>query len=230
MALSRTTKEAAALPASLSALTGNVFLSDNGANYTRYTLPEEVINQIDINRRGVVQALNRNFDPPGDACVPQSSLVSEDDASALGNFSAKSLGGGVLTPDIFKGKKLTMVNIWATYCGPCLEELPYLAELHEAYKDQGFQILGVLADAQIDAGDDDEAVFIAKQIIESTGADAYEHVIPDAVISLKKLSYVSSIPETLFVDENGAAVGSVFIGSRTKEDWQGIIEAMLAEK
>ena len=39
-----------------------------------------------------------------------------------------------------------MVNFWATYCGACIQHMPYLSELDKEYRDQGFQILGVITD------------------------------------------------------------------------------------
>ena len=47
--------------------------------------------------------------------------------------------------------KIILLNFWATWCPPCLEEIPGFIELQEQYGDQGFQIIGI-------AADDEEAV------------------------------------------------------------------------
>ena len=43
-------------------------------------------------------------------------------------------------------KKVTLLSFWATWCGPCVEELPALKKLRETYKDQGFEVLGINMD------------------------------------------------------------------------------------
>src|SRR5260370_968563 len=43
----------------------------------------------------------------------------------------------------FAGAKLTLLNLWATWCGPCREEMPALERLHKKYKGQGFQVVGL---------------------------------------------------------------------------------------
>ena len=52
----------------------------------------------------------------------------------LSNFESWDLYGNTVTNQVFKGKKLTMVNIWATYCSPCINEMPDLEKLHQEYE------------------------------------------------------------------------------------------------
>ena len=49
--------------------------------------------------------------------------------------------GNVISSDIFAQSRLTMINVWATYCNPCLREMPDLGALHQEFSEQGFQIL-----------------------------------------------------------------------------------------
>ena len=64
----------------------------------------------------------------------------------FGEFETVTLTGEPVTQEIFGEAKLTMVNIWATYCGPCIQEMPELAELAREYEDRGVQIVGLLSD------------------------------------------------------------------------------------
>lgn len=52
---------------------------------------------------------------------------------------------GTIKLSDLKGKGV-MINFWATYCEPCKEEMPYMDELYEKYKDQGFEIIAVSVD------------------------------------------------------------------------------------
>lgn len=53
--------------------------------------------------------------------------------------------GVAYTPQSLSGK-VVLVNFWATWCGPCLKEIPDLSRVYQQYKDQGLVILGVLID------------------------------------------------------------------------------------
>ena len=104
----------------------------------------------------------------------------EDTASAgiLSSFSTTDLEGNAADESLFAGYKLTMINIWATYCGPCISEMPDLGALAAEYADKGFQIVGLVSDALDSDGNVDAAqVEKAKEIVASTGAD-YTHILP----------------------------------------------------
>ena len=148
----------------------------------------------------------------------------------LSNFTTTDINGNTVDSSVFKGKKLTMVNIWATYCGPCINEMPHLGEISKEYAGTDFQIIGVALDVvdYHNGGLSENQVALAKEIITETGAD-YIHIVPSESLNNAKLYQVTSIPETIFVDENGCQVGDSIIGSRTKEQWVGIIETYLEQ-
>lgn len=148
---------------------------------------------------------------------------------AFMEFEAQDLSGETVNQDVFKDKKLTMVNIWGTFCGPCIEEMPYLGELNKEYQDKGFQIVGVVADGiDQEMNIDPTQVEKAKGMVEQTGAD-YLHILPTKDLIEKKLIYTQVIPETIFVDSTGQQVGDPVIGSNDKAGWSNIIDEKLAE-
>lgn len=148
---------------------------------------------------------------------------------AFMEFEAQDLSGETINQDVFKDKKLTMVNIWGTFCGPCIQEMPYLGELNKEYQDKGFQIVGVVADGiDQEMNIDPAQVEKAKGMVEQTGAD-YLHILPTKDLIEKKLIYTQVIPETIFVDSTGQQVGDPVIGSNDKAGWSNIIDEKLAE-
>ena len=128
---------------------------------------------------------------------------------ALLPFETQDLNGNAVSNDIFSGKDLTVINIWGTYCGPCIDEMPQLAAW-SAEMPENVQIIGLVSDLY--SADDAETLETAKAICEATGADAYTHLIAgEDFYSL--LSGVVGVPTTLFVDENGVPVAEPVVGA-----------------
>lgn len=144
----------------------------------------------------------------------------------FGSFATTDLSGNPVDQQVFTARKLTMVNIWATFCSPCIKEMPELAQLEEEFSD-AFQIIGIVADA---ADKNGNAIANKKaealSIIETTGAD-YLHLLPSVSLNKAYLNNVNAVPETVFVDENGNQVGTRYIGAKTKAQWREIIVSLL---
>jgi len=146
----------------------------------------------------------------------------------LGEFTASDLDGNEVTESIFAGHPVTMVNVWATFCGPCLREMPDLGALHEEYSERGFQVVGIVTDTLTQDGSvSQEQVELAKKLAEETGA-GYLHLLPSEDLIVRLLWQVDSVPTTIFVDESGALIGQGYLGSRKADDWRAIIEEKLA--
>ena len=124
-----------------------------------------------------------------------------------------------------------MVNIWGTYCNPCIAEMPDLAALNKAYEEGEFQVVGMIVDMlDTDGSVHPMAVDAAWQIIDATGAD-YMHLLPTDDIIVMKLQYLIGVPETVFVDSQGNILtpDTQYIGARSYEDWKAVIDGLLAE-
>ena len=146
----------------------------------------------------------------------------------LSAFTAQDLQGNGVNQEILAGKKLTMVNVWATFCGPCINEMPDLGALAQEYADKGVQIVGLLSDANASDGSVSASqVELAQEIVDATGAN-YLHIIPGADM-MGLLYQITSVPTTFFVDETGKQVGTAYVGSRDKDAWAAIIDQMLEE-
>ncbi|MGF0031464.1 TlpA family protein disulfide reductase [Bariatricus sp. SGI.154] len=153
-----------------------------------------------------------------DASVEQS--VSKE--KPFGNFQSETLEGEEITQEVFSNSNLTMVNIWGTFCGPCIQEMPELGELSREYADQGLQIIGMLCDVE-EAGDE-----TALEIVEKTQAD-YPHIVASMGLKLGILNEVYAVPTTIFVDQEGNQIGEVYSGARDKEGWTEVIEELLKQ-
>lgn len=146
----------------------------------------------------------------------------------IGDFQTFDIYGNQVTSDVFSDYKLTLVNVWTTWCSPCIGEIPHLSELNEELKGEGFNVLGIVMDV-VDGYSGDviqEKVDVARQVCEKTGV-SYDMIIPDDVLLNGRLKGISAYPETFFVDKNGKIVGDTVVGADSKEGWLKTIEKEL---
>lgn len=138
-------------------------------------------------------------------------------------FEGTDLEGNPVSQDIFSKSRLTMVNVWATYCNPCLSEMPGLGELAAEHDRSEFQLIGVVSDVQ--EGEDQTLV---ESLVQETGAN-YTHLLANDSIGQALLSSVSAVPTTFFFDQEGAYLGGV-VGSAEKSEWEELIHELLEEQ
>ena len=142
-------------------------------------------------------------------------------------FAATDMNGATITSDIFAKNKVTMLNIWGTFCGPCIREMPDLAKLNEANKAKGVEVVGIVIDILDRKGNVDARVKSSGEaIISQTGAN-YTHIIPNMTMMTGLLKNIQAVPTTIFVDSNGRQIGEAYLGSRSQKDWQKIIDEIL---
>ena len=146
------------------------------------------------------------------------------DGGSLGEFSMEDVNGETYTQEMFADHDLTMINVFTTWCSPCIREIPDLEKLSKEMEDQGVQVVGIVLDVAGNA--DEETIEKAKLLAEKTGA-AYPFLIPDAGYLNGRLAGISAVPETFFADKEGNIVGKTYSGSRSFEDWKGIVEKEL---
>ena len=152
----------------------------------------------------------------------------EEPAGILSDIAATDLDGNAVDASLFAGYDLTMINVWGTDCGPCIQEMPDLAALHEAYADKGVQVVGLVSDALgMDGSVSESQVADARAIVEETGA-AYPHIVPSENL-IFLLQQIFAVPTTFFVDETGAQVGQTYLGAKSEDEWAAIVDELLGE-
>ncbi len=160
---------------------------------------------------------------PQETPAPEDSSSEGESESIYITFEGTDLEGNPVTQDIFSRSRLTMVNAWATYCNPCLNEMPGLGELAAEYDGSEFQLIGIVSDVR--EGADQTLV---ESLVQQTGAN-YTHLLANDSIDRALLSGVSAVPTTFFFDQEGAYLGGV-VGSAEKSDWEELIHELLEEQ
>ena len=155
------------------------------------------------------------------------SADSQNAVTDLSNLQTKDIDGKEFSSKDFANYDLTMVNVFATWCSPCVQEIPDLAEIQKEMKDKGVNIVGVVTDTVDQSGENREALEKAKLIRERSKAE-YPFLIPDQSNFNGRLSGIQAFPETFFLDKKGQIVGETYSGSRNKKAWLEIIEKELS--
>jgi peroxiredoxin len=118
------------------------------------------------------------------------------------NFSLPGLDGRMVSLTDYKGK-VVLLNIWATWCPPCVEEMPSMEKLYQELKGEGFKILAVSID---ESGVQDVLPFMKKHKLSFPA-------LIDSKGTLKELYQTTGVPESFIIDKDGILVEKV-IGPR----------------
>ena len=113
------------------------------------------------------------------------------DGGPAPDFALKSHSGENLRLSEFRGE-VVMINFWASWCGPCRQEMPLLDELYTQYQPLGFTILGVNVE---------EDPSKAKQLLKESPVNI--PILYDDKSEVSKLYKVVAMPSTVLVDRDG---------------------------
>lgn len=123
-------------------------------------------------------------------------------------FTAKDLNGNTVTNEIFAQKKITVINIWGTFCPPCIGEMPELGEWARSMPGD-VQLIGIVCDMEDES--DAQTKAEAERILRQASAD-FVNLIPGEGIN-QYLRKVEAVPTTIFVDSTGKIIGEPVIGA-----------------
>jgi len=129
--------------------------------------------------------------------------------------------GETQTEDLLRYKgQVLYVDFWASWCGPCAQSFPFLNEMHNQFKDQGLQIVGV----NLDENMDDAKAFLAKHPASFT-------VVADVSKQCAKAFDVKAMPSSYLIDRKGI-IHHVHMGFRLGEadELRVLVEKLLSDK
>jgi peroxiredoxin len=139
-------------------------------------------------------------------------------SSAAPDFTLRTMGGANLRLAEQRGS-VVLVNFWATWCGPCREEMPHLNRLYDKYRGSGLQLLGVNVD-----DDSRNAIGMAHKM------GVRFPVLLDSEKTVSKSYEVSAMPSTVLIDRDGR-VRHVHRGYRAgvEDTYERLVRDLLKE-
>lgn len=139
---------------------------------------------------------------------PPAASSASSSGAGLTSFTAEDMEGNTVTQELFADYDITMINVWATWCGFCIEEMPYLNELYESLP-ENVNLITIAADA------DKEEELVA-DILKESGA-TFTTLKGSPELS-PLLSQVTGFPTTFFVDSKGNLAGQTINGIPARGD------------
>ena len=142
-------------------------------------------------------------------------------------FALEDLSGKKVSLASYKGRAV-LINFWATWCGPCKIETPWLIELRNQYAARGFEVLGVSTD-DIDRGDPQKLSDEKKEIAQFVEQMHIPYpVLIDGDSLSKPYGGLDAMPTSFFVDRNGTVVAAQ-MGLTSKDDIEANIKKALGD-
>jgi len=146
--------------------------------------------------------------------VTSKPAVDTSDLQAAPAWALTDLAGKPVTSESLKGK-VVIVDFWATWCGPCRAAIPHLVELHKAYKDKGFEVVGVSVD----------------QKPETVQAFVTQHEIPYTIVMqtskvINDFGGIRGIPTAFIISQDGKIYRKI-VGLVPREQYEKDVIALL---
>ena len=133
-------------------------------------------------------------------------------------FTTTDLDGNPVTSEeLFSGNKITMLNLWGTWCPNCLGEMEELAEIHSRMQEKGCGIVGI----EFEDAFDEDTIQAAKELMEESGTNYPNVIIPEG-----PLKDVMTYPTSIFVDQEGVVLDTPILGAAV-DQYESKLEALL---
>lgn len=134
------------------------------------------------------------------------------------DFKVNDMNDKLLQISSFRNSKYVLLDFWASWCGPCREDFPFLKEIYSKYKDKGFEIISVTRDEKLD---------LWRAAIQKENVEKWKHFsIKENKSTIEEAYAVTAIPTKILIDKDGNIIGR-WIGSSAENT--GAIENMITE-
>ena len=144
----------------------------------------------------------------------QTTTVTTTRAGDRFNFTTTDVDGNTVSLSDYSNAKVIMINMWETWCGPCVNEMPDLQRLYTNYKSRGFLILGATASEKSEI----------RSTVRSLGV-TYPIIMRNYQFNKFDTGYV---PTTVFIDGDGYVLSSEpYVGGRSYAEWERILLSYL---
>ena len=129
-------------------------------------------------------------------------------------------GNPVKSEELFASHEITMLNIWASWCGFCVDEMEELEAINGRLTEKDCAVVGLLSD-----GNEEVSLASGKEILKDKGVTYINLLPPD---HFDEIFYLEGYPTTFFINRKGVIVGTPIVGARI-DQYEPAIETLLTE-
>ncbi len=158
--------------------------------------------------------------------MPESLGTTED----LNKFATIDIYGNPVSNEVFADYDYTIIDVWGTYCNPCIKAMPDMKKVYDEYKEKGINVMGIVVDVQnADRTPQMDSIGTARAIVEKQEADFTHILIPENLL-YSLLSDIRVIPTQFLVDNEGNIVTEFFEGGKNFEKWSELLDKKIDAK
>ena len=126
-------------------------------------------------------------------------LKNSDVGCIAPNFTLKDIDNNELELSLYRYKKYVLLDFWASWCSPCVEELPFLKSLYKKYSNYDFEIIGITKDEKND---------LWKNAIIKNEINIWKHIsITENKSTVEKSFFINAIPVKILINKEGIIIG-----------------------
>lgn len=168
---------------------------------------------------------------PGDNAFskPHAGQTGSAASGELADFQTTDINGNTYTKDLFAQHDLTLVNVFATWCSPCVNEMPELEKFKKEMASKGIGVAAIVHDTVNAAGEKEPGIIDTAKQLQKRAKLTFPLLLPDASGMNGRLNKLDGYPTSFFVDKNGNIVGDIYLGAHSFEEWKKIAEKELAD-
>jgi thiol-disulfide isomerase/thioredoxin len=134
---------------------------------------------------------------------------------------------GARSVNDYRGK-VVLIDVWATWCGPCVASIPHLARLQKKYRERGLEVVALSVDkdrwSDVDPFAEKRTDINYSLAMPVGGTDIHFSTL----IELAPLGNVAALPTAFVIDSEGRLAGK-FVGAGRDEEIESLIEKLIAE-
>lgn len=190
-------------------------------NYQAHKQEQAKVKSLQAALNSAEQQANADSQNDGNSPMPTQQPLLGQQAP---NFTLVNLQGKKVTLADYRGKAV-VVDFWATWCGPCRMEIPWLIQLDKKYASKGLTVLGVATDP-IDTGTGEKNPHAEVAKFAQQHNMNYPILMADMKVA-NQYGGIDSIPTTFFINRSGKVVAST-VGLAPEQDIEADIQKALS--
>ena len=155
-------------------------------------------------------------------------MTAQSSTDVFKSMDLETLDGDSFTTENLKDSRITLFNVWATTCAPCIAELPALEELNHSYDPGEIQVVGLLEDS-LDANGQLVPAHLetAQGYLDKVGTTFPTLALDEATYAYVKTASIGT-PTTFFVNSDGEII-HVVTGSNSLQGWKQQVDTALSK-